>query len=437
LDLRTASFRGATFRQGARFEGTRFHEVAHFEGVVFERSVSFKGAHFRCPAVFEQPADEANVEGGREETSFKGWADFRDVTFWTHAAFGGARFERRARFVGTLFHAGAVFDGAVFERARTFGPLSVTGTLSLDRAIFEAPVRLFISADTVSCVGTQFLARTTMSLRNADITLEDAEFAQPSVVEGQLGAAQLPDATEEVIARGRAAKPSLVSLQGANVGNLLLADIDLRRCIFVGAHRLDGLRLDGGIDLVPSRRWHTSRRTVYEEHQLPAGGERRQQAAVRTARTYRALRKGREDNKDEPGAADFYYGEMEMRRKARRRRGQDRSVAGTSWWEWVILTLYWLVSGYGLRAWRALASLAVTAVVFAWGLEAWGFDPAPGFGKSLLYSAESTTSLFRPPSVPKGSTLTDAGHVLQIGLRLLGPLFFGLALLALRGRVKR
>ena len=29
---------------------------------------------------------------------------------------------------------------------------------------------------------------------------------------------------------------------------------------------------------------------------------------------YRALRKGREDVKDEPGAADFYYGEMEMRR---------------------------------------------------------------------------------------------------------------------------
>jgi hypothetical protein len=32
---------------------------------------------------------------------------------------------------------------------------------------------------------------------------------------------------------------------------------------------------------------------------------------------YRALRKGREDAKDEPGAADFHYGEMEMRRHAR------------------------------------------------------------------------------------------------------------------------
>jgi hypothetical protein len=29
---------------------------------------------------------------------------------------------------------------------------------------------------------------------------------------------------------------------------------------------------------------------------------------------YRALRKAQEDSKNEPGAADFYYGEMEMRR---------------------------------------------------------------------------------------------------------------------------
>jgi hypothetical protein len=42
----------------------------------------------------------------------------------------------------------------------------------------------------------------------------------------------------------------------------------------------------------------------------------RQDAAQEIANLYRALRKGREDSKDEPGAADLYYGEMEMRRKA-------------------------------------------------------------------------------------------------------------------------
>jgi hypothetical protein len=36
--------------------------------------------------------------------------------------------------------------------------------------------------------------------------------------------------------------------------------------------------------------------------------------SARLAALYRELRKGREDAKDEPGAADFYYGECEMRR---------------------------------------------------------------------------------------------------------------------------
>ena len=66
---------------------------------------------------------------------------------------------------------------------------------------------------------------------------------------------------------------------------------------------------------------------------------------------YRALRKGREDAKDEPGAADFYYGEMEMRRHVGRTsdRPADNhaSVLSRGRVERSILTAYWLVSGYG------------------------------------------------------------------------------------------
>jgi len=74
---------------------------------------------------------------------------------------------------------------------------------------------------------------------------------------------------------------------------------------------------------------------------------------------YRASRKGMEDAKDEPGGADFYYGEMEMRRlgKSKELHARFRS----SWWggalaslgDLVLLTAYWLVSGYGQRAWYA------------------------------------------------------------------------------------
>jgi hypothetical protein len=133
--------------------------------------------------------------------------------------------------------------------------------------------------------------------------------------------------------------------------------------------------------------------------------------------------RAREDSKDEPGAADFYYGEMEMRRFDITKQRAER----------LILWLYWLVSGYGLRASRALLALAVTVLVFAALLYAWGFPSQRSFLDALTFSAESTTSLFRPPE----RELTLAGEWLQIGLRLLGPFFFGLALLSLRGRVKR
>jgi hypothetical protein len=51
-------------------------------------------------------------------------------------------------------------------------------------------------------------------------------------------------------------------------------------------------------------------------HRPPAWLAVERPTPAQAAAAYRALRKSREDNKDEPGAADFYYGEMEMRRHA-------------------------------------------------------------------------------------------------------------------------
>jgi len=170
---------------------------------------------------------------------------------------------------------------------------------------------------------------------------------------------------------------------------------------------------------------------------------------------YRELRKSFEDAKNEPGAADFYYGEMEMRRMASRADPPHR-------FENALLTAYWAVSGYGLRTSRAflalLLALAVGTVLFA----TVGFghtqqtvyvpvrtttanqpvtykqstvpDGKPGFRDAAYYSVQSATSLLREPS---SEPLTTIGRTVEIALRLLGPLLLGLALLALRGRVKR
>ena len=123
------------------------------------------------------------------------------------------------------------------------------------------------------------------------------------------------------------------------------------------------------------------------------------------------------------------------------------------------MTAYWLVSGYGLRAWRALAALLLILALATVGFVTVGFAPSttvyqqvtlpsggtgyepreirgapPGWAEAATYSVQSTTSLLRAPTT---EPLTETGRVIEIMVRLLGPLLIGLALLALRGRVKR
>jgi hypothetical protein len=83
------------------------------------------------------------------------------------------------------------------------------------------------------------------------------------------------------------------------------------------------------------------------------------------AALYRELRKGREDAKDEPGAADFYYGECEMRR-------HDPTTPRA---ERLVLWLYWLVSGYALQASRAVLAWAFLVVAGAVILAGIGLKP--------------------------------------------------------------
>ena len=103
--------------------------------------------------------------------------------------------------------------------------------------------------------------------------------------------------------------------------------------------------------------------------------------------------------------------------------------------ERLIVWAYWLVAGYGLRASRALLALAITILLGAGALALWGFHPARSYGRSLVFAVQSSISLLRAaiPTVHQ----TAGGQVIEIILRLAGPLFFGLALIALRGRVKR
>jgi uncharacterized protein YjbI with pentapeptide repeats len=476
-----ARFDGAQFVGDSDLEEVRFLSVAHFDRAKFCGEAHFEGAEFSGDAHFD--GTQFLREGDFRKARFTGEADFRRATFRGAGRFKEALFAGETRFDGARFAADspklrvdADFSRARFAGTHRLGALVTTGSLILDRAVFDEHVTILVRADRLLAADTRFRSGTDIRAQSATIEFDRAAFGATSSVSPATrhGAPHVlfSDVNTKTI-------PRLVSLRDAQIEDLAISGLDLRTCHFRGAEGLAGLRLEQVLLAEPPEHWTksprgpfrirwTRRAAIAEEHQWRADKrfgwpspdwpsarvpEPPPSTPHQIAAIYRSLRKGQEERKDEPGAADFYYGEMEMRRQSRY--VADAALASTPPYEaptvaaWMgydntrrtplaerlVLLLYWLVSGYGLRASRALVSLAISIGIGAALLSLFGFDDhqRPEAG-ALLFAIESSVSLLREPNT---EVLTDGGEVVAITLRLLGPLFFGLALLSLRGRIKR
>jgi uncharacterized membrane protein (Fun14 family) len=147
---------------------------------------------------------------------------------------------------------------------------------------------------------------------------------------------------------------------------------------------------------------------------------------------------------------------MEMRRHAAPRLSVERMV----------LDIYWLISGYALRSARALACLLVTLGIAAVSLHQFGFADVDRPFEDRPDASAQVVRVQSPARVPQSleelreaiampeawiyasaaavpgvflprARLTAAGHAITVVMRVLGPLFLGLALVSLRGRVRR
>ena len=476
-----AGFDRAVFKGNAGFDGATFEGNAGFDGATFEGNAGFDGATFEGNAGFDGATFEGNA--GFNGATFEGEANFTNITLRQSAYFACARFEKTARFETVEFEGKADFQRTIWSGEARF-KIPSSKKVNLERADFSRRATFDVGAEYLSAARAEFRSGTDIVARSAKIDFHGTAFGAASTLRPPAG---------EI--RSDVRIPQVVSLRGARVIDLALSGVDLRTCHFRGAHGLASMRLeqvqfaeppeypwaDLGIYserspdfriLTARLRWPfrvrwTRRWAIAEEHWwrakenfhgwaepdwLSSEDPPRPPTPHQIAAIYRSLREGRENNKDEPGAADFYYGEMEMRRhskyepaKASDSKPRYDAPSLEDWakidntrrppsGEKFILRLYWLVSGYGLRASRALLSLAITIVVLgAIPLYLWGFTPDRSYGRALLFSLESSISLLRTPE----ANLTITGEVIQIILRLAGPLFVGLALLALRGRVKR
>jgi uncharacterized protein YjbI with pentapeptide repeats len=503
-----ARFDQATFGGSARFGGTSFAGDAVFDGATFTGSAWFGEATFATDTVFSGAvfAGDARFGGARfsGDTRFAGAvfgseARFDEAVFAGDVGFDGASFTGDTLFTGAVFASDARFDEVVGARCDFTGArfdVSDLGTfavdaLTFDSADFRARTRMTVTATTMSCRHTQFRAGGHLWVHAADLDLAYAEFLGRTIVtdpgpcstparsdpgprpEGffRLPAPQRAEYTTRrsahELARELGARPArktrIVSVRRANVTDLTVSAVHLDTCRFAGAHGLDKLRIDAGCTLAyPPRGWRarrpfrfTRRRMIGEEAEwrrryadwwgAPGAADCPDPpAALEIAGIYRHLRKGLEDAKNEPGAADFYYGEMEMRRLAARERHAGRRADGAEGTgspppaERVLLGGYWAVSGYGLRAMRAFTALAAVLLVAAGLLATVGVDPSAsgrGFFAALEFAARDSLSLLRAP-VPD-YPLTPVGTIVDILLRLVGPLLVGLGLLAVRGRTRR
>ncbi|KUN17782.1 hypothetical protein AQJ23_40675 [Streptomyces antibioticus] len=449
-----AEFRSATFKGDAEFGSATFSTamfgLATFEGDAWFASATFSTAMFGL-------------------ATFKDDAEFRSATFKGDAEFRSATFERTA-----------VFESATFLTADQFGPLRCAGRLVLSGAMFGSPVTLSIAARRVECRRTRWSSTAELRLRYATVDFAHAVFEYPLTIAAEPDPFVLNNGqplAEDLFPSAYNPGVRVASLRGVDAAHLVLADLDLWECLFTGTVHLDQLRLEGACTFntappaVHWRRWRpvrfTERRVLAEEHHWRASqpgavpgwvpGTGRAAGPLQLAPVYRALRKAFEDGKHEPGAADFYYGEMEMRRHAD---DIPRSERG-------LLSAYWALSGYGLRASRALAWLGAAMLVtilllVAFGLAqdtpkqtATGTVPAGGgtvtfeidqddpqnptgnrftgerFEKALNVTLNSV--VFRA----SGQDLTTAGTYIEMTSRLTEPVLLGLAVLAIRNRVKR
>ena len=483
----TAEFGQAPFGGEARFTGSRFEGRASFFGADFHGAARFGGSHFRSPAVFTSVTFEGVAYFLK--AIFEQGTQFSSARFHDEAIFSGSAFEKDARFGWSTFDASVTFANTEFANAGELGPILIRRELILDGSLFGQRVLIEASAGSVRCQGVQFREGANLRLRWASLMLDGTDYSKSSTLSGT-GPFRDLDETPfrsdwEMLAGPPdrlSGQPWIASLRHADVNGLALSNIDLRCCHFFGAHNLDRLRIGADVRFDIAPRLRAKRQVIAEEQSWRA--VRRRSSSIRRSRSisserqwtwqkpswpqlaeapqvlmprqigamYRALRKGKEDAKDQPGAADFYYGEMEMRRRGAPLRSVER----------FLLTLYWLASGYALRAWRAFASLLLAVLLAAVIFATVGFEPLEErrfvpvrvdrtgdlvyaeqqveqpsawnqFSVALGYSAETATSVLRGPE----RAVTTIGIWTRAILRWIGPILFALALLSLRGRVKR
>ena len=401
--LRNPSFHSATFSGRVDFVGENldradfsratFSEEADFSRATFSKEANFRGATFN---------KKANFSGATfSERAYFTEATFSERVYFTEATFSERTFFRRATFCGVADFEGAIFGGeaeftwATFrEKANFLGATFGGGAYYFDTTFRRmANFTRGTFCERVHFSRLKTFDETTFGFRN--VTME---------------------------------KPEQVSFHTQYLRPSWFVDADAQKVDF---SEVEWFRLPGGDKLFLES----------EIEALKSRGIQPPESLRKLARACKRLMNNAEENRDYPTANEMHYWSMEAQRK------EGWSRLG------LIATLYWALSGYGVRPLRAFMVLLILSLVFAL-LFSWPYIGAPSslqalegltygywggpldylgyFLRTEMYSLGALARLNPEPKPTPGLFQT-----LVIVAGILGPLQIALFLLAVRRKVMR
>lgn len=388
VDFRSASFEDATSFVAAEFKGdaifrhARFSNMATFGSAVFQRLSDLRSVVFRQGASFKRTvfgqdvtfngtifnglcAEDDGVVGTVRsaacflDANFKGPAEFRLITFHSGACFKRAVFFGQVVFLGTRFLGNCTLEkpdghvirlaaadfrdarfgeGAFFETLLVKGPLNFRCAQFSSAAYWRGP---FFLPEDWKKVASDSSARATVETAPR-IRFESVFLEKPSEV------------------RFDRMKLGRTRFAGTNVRGVQFHNVTWAKTVWfqrlvataprsgekvrstASGHRLAPLfaEIKKGIGE------HCWRKLVTFFGHSTTADELQPEHRGRARRVFRDLKANLEDQRDYPDAGDFYYAEMEIRRRQ------------SDWIRKVLLWVYWVVCGYGEKPLRALEAIS-------------------------------------------------------------------------------
>jgi uncharacterized protein YjbI with pentapeptide repeats len=401
-----AVFEQVSFKQGASFGESCLNEAAWFPSARFRAGGNFLGATFREDVNFRKASCHSQskylVGAQFSYATFEGEADFHDAVFM-NAAFEEATFQREANFTRASFD--AIPGGSTDFRRANF-----RGELYFRETKFDGYTDFYRTnfLDAVKFIGRE-------RAEKKDAEKGDAEKAEQSDVFA-------PEA-QVSLRRARIEKPELFSFDTLRLHPSWLVGVDPRKFDFNGVGWY-------GLPNGPKGSFGDEIKRIRQKGEAGSPYSLLAQACQRLAANT-------EENRDYPTANEFHYWSMEALRK------EGGSRFG------LIATLYWALSGYGVRSLRAFVVLILMSLVFAvlYSMPAVGADYSlqafagsdsgllDYFGYFLRTEMYSLGALARLNPEPKPTPGLFQTLVIVEGI--VGPLQIALLALAIRRKVMR